>query len=429
MKTVSLFLALAVGITVAPGCGKQQPEQQAAPLAAGAAPATAQGAPAAPAAPAAADAVADPGRRLETLLRERATRYAPSPLWKNRLGRFLVARGQADEGALLLDAAAGADPGDADLVLDAVLSRAARAGQLRADEAASLLQLLGAPVDPAAPGQVAMAAPMPGAMALAPPTPPGSPAGGGAPGAMPAAAAPGAVHAYEQPAPAPPTMPDMPAPGMPRAAAPGAMAPEGQGAPPPGATGLPDPAQLPNGGGVVPPAPPLPAAAGSAQAPPTSFSDALEQARAAVQKGDLARAGAMWQEALKFDPKSAAAWVGLADVTLMRGDASGAIGHYKEALRLSPHDTVVAKRLGDACFQSRQNECAFSAYEVATAAAPVSEDGYVWVRWAHVANQLGKRTIAEKALASAEKLLPADDRDLNTVRGLLTAPEAGGAQR
>jgi Tfp pilus assembly protein PilF len=175
--------------------------------------------------------------------------------------------------------------------------------------------------------------------------------------------------------------------------------------------------------GAVPPnvattiAPPVQGAA--ERTTPTSYAEAVAQARQGIQRGDLSAAAASWQEALKFEPESAEAYLGLADARLMTGDAPAAITGYKEAMRLAPKDPVVAKRLGDACFQARQNECAFSAYETAVKGAPVADDGYVWVRYAHVANQIGKKGAARTALAQASKLLPENDRDLVTVKSAI----------
>lgn len=401
MKTITVPLIVAIGLIVAPGCGKQK--EAAAPPGP---PAAAPGAPpAAGAAPAAGDMAEDPAKGLEGLLRDRVTRFAPSPLWTNRLGRFLLARGQGDEAGLLLEAAAAADPGNADYRLDALLARAGRAGSMQGPEVAHLRGLLGDASDPAPPAGLAAAAPTQAFEAPAP----APPAGGAMVAGQPTP--PGAAAAN-------PMMPAGPPPGQPSAP----MDPQAV------AAGLAPPAMAPpamaNGAesGMAPPGG-MPPAPTQGLAPPMTFEDAVAKAQAAIQQGDLARAGAMWQEALKFDAKSADGWLGLADVTLMRGDANAAIGHYKEALRLAPKNAVVAKRLGDACFQSRQNDCAFSAYEAATAGDPVSSDGYVWVRYAHVANQLGKRAVAEKALAAAAKLLPADDRDLNTVKTLLATPD------
>lgn len=386
---VVLFTVVALS---AAGCGKQQDTPAAPALAPQGAPPVTGVAPAPNAAP-------EPSAGLEALLRDRATRYAPSALWKNRLGRFLLARGQGDEAALLLEAAAAADPGNADFRLDALLIRASRAGSMQGPDVAQVSALLGEPA-PHAQGAVAGSAAVGPANSMAPPLAPAPPGAAVAPQAV-AGAAP---HTPPGLAAQPPVMPGA-APEDPQAAA-VRLAP----VPPVPAAAADAQPGLP-GVGAVPP-----------EAPPASFEAAATRARAAVQKGDLAQAGAMWQEALRFDGQSAEGWLGLADVTLMRGESSAAIGHYKEALRLAPQNAVVAKRLGDACFQARQSDCAFSAYEVATAGEPVSTDGYVWVRWAHVANQLGKRAVAEKALAAAEKLLPSDDRDLATVRSLLSVP-------
>lgn len=414
MKRLTIALFFAAGIAATPGCGKQQDSTQPA-----GAPAAAKGEPPAPGAgPAAGALEEDPGVQLERLLRDRVTRFAPSPLWTNRLGRYLLSRGGGDEAALLLDAAAAGDPGNADFLLDAVLARASRAGFMQGADVTHVRALLGDVTDPTPPAGVAGAAPTQAFGQLPPAAPPGpafvpgqqaSPGVAGAPAMAPSQ--PGQEMGGGAAGMAPPNMaaPGMAAPGM----APPNMAPPGM-APPAMANGD-------QAAGAAPGATP-PAGVRDA-APAVSFEDAVAKARAATQQGDLARATALWQEALKFDANSPDGWLGLADVTLMRGDATAAIGHYKEALRLAPKNAVVAKRLGDACFQSRQNDCAFSAYEVATAGEPVSQDGYVWVRWAHVANQLGKRAVAEKALAAAATILPADDRDLNTVRKLLSEPE------
>lgn len=172
MKSMPVVLFTVVALSAA-GCGKQQ-DTPAAP-----APAP-QGAPPVTGVAPAPNAAPEPSAGLEALLRDRATRYAPSALWKNRLGRFLLARGQGDEAALLLEAAAAADPGNADFRLDALLIRASRAGSMQGPDVAQVSALLGEPA-PHAQGAVAGSAAVGPANSMAPPLAPAPPGAAGHP--------------------------------------------------------------------------------------------------------------------------------------------------------------------------------------------------------------------------------------------------------
>jgi uncharacterized caspase-like protein len=85
-------------------------------------------------------------------------------------------------------------------------------------------------------------------------------------------------------------------------------------------------------GGVVPPPPPLRANPGAAE----RSQIALEQGRAAYQKGDLDRAIADLNEAIRLDPKSVAAFNHRGMAYNDKGDFDRAIVDYSEVTRLNP---------------------------------------------------------------------------------------------
>ena len=85
-------------------------------------------------------------------------------------------------------------------------------------------------------------------------------------------------------------------------------------------------------GGVVPPPPPLQANPGAAE----KSQIALEQGRAAYQKGDFYRAIADLNEAIRLDPKSVAAFNHRGMAYNDKGDFNRAIVDYSEVTRLNP---------------------------------------------------------------------------------------------
>ena len=394
------LLAAALCLSLVAGCGESAPKVPEVPKAGQPQPAAA--AAAAPGQPA--PGAEEPGASVEAYLRGRLSLYPGSAMWKNRLGRYLEGRGQVDEGLLLLEQAAMVDPANPDFQIDVLAARERKGATMDSFASRELLATLGggAMVAPAGASavmaQTAPPAPAPGGTGPAgvPPAPPGAPTAAATAMAAPPGMPGGAVATATRPA-----MPGAMAapPGMPG----GAVAMANQPAMPGAMAAPPDPTA------IAPPAPP----------PPASAEDAIAQAEDAVARGDLGAAIISYQNALRMRPESSQAYLGLADTKLMSGDSATAINYYKEAMRLAPEDSLAAKKLGDACFQTRQTDCAMSAYEAAVKGSPAAEDGYVWVRYAHVAAKNGRMDVARRALAKAESILPADDRDLQVVKSQL----------
>lgn len=65
----------------------------------------------------------------------------------------------------------------------------------------------------------------------------------------------------------------------------------------------------------------------------------VEQAYVAEQGGELAKAKAAYEEALKADPKDTRAWMGLGQLYYRQGDKGYAIQCFEQVLRLNPTET------------------------------------------------------------------------------------------
>lgn len=86
------------------------------------------------------------------------------------------------------------------------------------------------------------------------------------------------------------------------------------------------------------------AKAGAANASPRD--KALSDGRAALAKHDVAAAQKAFQEALRVDPKSAKAMVGLADVALARQDSRAAWDWLQKAVATAPGDSGIHDAVG-----------------------------------------------------------------------------------
>jgi tetratricopeptide (TPR) repeat protein len=70
-------------------------------------------------------------------------------------------------------------------------------------------------------------------------------------------------------------------------------------------------------------------------------------------KGDLDRAIADYNEAIRLDPKQANAYVNRGVVWREKGDLDGAIAEYNEAIRLDPEQAIAYSNRGNAWHDQR----------------------------------------------------------------------------
>jgi len=115
--------------------------------------------------------------------------------------------------------------------------------------------------------------------------------------------------------------------------------------------------------------------------------------------GNVAEASAMLNRALRYNPDSADALLGLARIAAWHGETAGATALLARALAISPDDTECLRFQGDVLRAAGQAEAAMAAHEKILALRPFHPRAHIDL--AHIHLDAGRVERANQALAAA----------------------------
>jgi tetratricopeptide (TPR) repeat protein len=152
---------------------------------------------------------------------------------------------------------------------------------------------------------------------------------------------------------------------------------------------------------------------------PGSFDALIQLGGHQLAGGDAAAASATLGKALALQPRSARAYLALAETSARAQQADQAILHYRKALELEPRNVAARIALGEALYGARRYDEAVAEAQAVLEADPQNRYGMdLQVRAFRDARQL------DRATAAVERMLRADPADLKALYLSMTVAEA-----